>query len=90
MALHCPNFQANINVNFLCTSLNPVPDAQVCVYLTVHITKLQLQTTFPKPLYIPHCEVLFGGIYFHCFNIQKKKITHSNFFVKRNGPNRQI
>jgi hypothetical protein len=34
--------------------LNPVPNAQVCVYLTVHITKLQLQTTFPKPLYIPH------------------------------------
>jgi mRNA degradation ribonuclease J1/J2 len=32
--------------------LNPVPNAQVCVYLTVHITKLQLQTTFPKPLYI--------------------------------------
>ncbi len=29
-------------------------NAQVCVYLTVHITKLQLQTTFPKPLYIPH------------------------------------
>jgi hypothetical protein len=37
------------------TSLNPVPDAQVCVYLMVHITKLQLQITFPKPLYIPHC-----------------------------------
>jgi hypothetical protein len=36
------------------TSLNPVPNAQVCVYLTAHITKLQLQTTFPKPLYIPH------------------------------------
>jgi hypothetical protein len=39
------------------TSLNPVPNAQVCVYLTVHITKLQLQTTFPKPLFIydiPH------------------------------------
>jgi hypothetical protein len=33
------------------TSLNPVPNAQVCVYLTIHITKLQLQTTFPKPLY---------------------------------------
>ncbi len=33
------------------TSLNPVPNAQVCVYLMVHITKLQ--TTFPKPLYIP-------------------------------------
>jgi hypothetical protein len=27
---------------------------QMCVYLTIHITKLQLQTTFPKPLYIPH------------------------------------
>jgi hypothetical protein len=25
-----------------------------CVYLTIHITKLQLQTTFPKPLYIWH------------------------------------
>jgi len=36
------------------TSLNPVPNAQVCLYLTVHITKLQLQTTFPKPLYIQH------------------------------------
>jgi hypothetical protein len=24
--------------------LNPVPNAQVCVYLMVHITKLQLQT----------------------------------------------
>jgi hypothetical protein len=32
----------------------PVPNAQVCVYLTVHITKLQLETTFPKPFYIPH------------------------------------
>jgi hypothetical protein len=31
-----------------------VPNAQVCVYLTVHITKSQLQTTFPKPLYISH------------------------------------
>jgi hypothetical protein len=37
-----------------CTSLNPMPNAQVCVYLTIHITKLQVQTTFPKPLYIPH------------------------------------
>jgi hypothetical protein len=34
--------------------LNFVPNAHVCVYLTVHITKLQLQTTFPKPLFIPH------------------------------------
>jgi hypothetical protein len=32
--------------------MNPVPNAQVCVYLTVHITKLQLQTTFLKSLYI--------------------------------------
>jgi hypothetical protein len=30
------------------------PNAPMCVYLTIHITKLQLQTTFPKPLYIPH------------------------------------
>ncbi len=36
------------------TGLNPVPNAEMCVYLTVHITKLQLQTTFPKPLYISH------------------------------------
>jgi hypothetical protein len=43
-----------ILVLVLKTSLNPVPNAQVCVYLTVHITKLQLQTTFPKPPYIPH------------------------------------
>ncbi len=28
--------------------LDPVPNAQVCVYLMVHITKLQLQTTFPN------------------------------------------
>jgi len=41
-------------VNCEWTSLNPVPNARVCVYLTVHITKLQLQTTSPKPLYIPH------------------------------------
>jgi len=34
--------------------VNPMPNAHVCVYLTVHITKLQLQTTFPKPFYIPH------------------------------------
>jgi hypothetical protein len=27
---------------------------QVCVYLTRHITKLQLQTTLSNPLYIPH------------------------------------
>jgi len=39
---------------YIYTSLNPVPNAQVCVYLTVHITKLQFQTTFPKPLYIRH------------------------------------
>jgi hypothetical protein len=40
--------------NYYFTSLNPVPNAHVCVYLMVHITKLQLQTTFPKPLFIPH------------------------------------
>jgi hypothetical protein len=31
------------------------------VYLTVHITKLQLQTTIPKPLYIPHSLHVFTG-----------------------------
>jgi hypothetical protein len=40
------------------TSLNPVPNAQVCVYLTVHITKLQLQTTFPN-LSIYHLSHVF-------------------------------
>ncbi len=43
-----------LEISYRVTSLNPVPNAQVCVYLTVHITKLQLQTAFPKPLYIPH------------------------------------
>jgi len=42
------------------TSLNPMPNAQVCVYLTVHITKLQLQITFPKPLYIWHSACIYG------------------------------
>jgi hypothetical protein len=40
--------------------LNPMPNAQVCVYLTVHIAKLQLQTTFPKPLYISHSACIHG------------------------------
>ncbi len=31
------------------------------MYLTVHITKLQLQTTFPKPLYIPHSHDAIHG-----------------------------
>ncbi len=47
-------FVLKVEINYRVTSLNPVPNAQVCVYLTVHITKLQLQTTFPKPLYISH------------------------------------
>jgi len=41
-----------LRVSLNSTSLNLVLNAQVCVYLMVHITKLQLQTTFPKPLYI--------------------------------------
>ncbi len=46
---------------YLCTSLNPVPNAQVCaVYVMVHITELQLQTTFPKPLYIQHPACIHG------------------------------
>jgi hypothetical protein len=47
----------NIKRSSNLTSLNLVPNAQVCVYLTMHITKLQLQTTFPKPLYISHSAV---------------------------------
>jgi hypothetical protein len=42
------------NIGFDNISLNLVPNAQVCVDLIVHITKLQLQITFPKPLYITH------------------------------------
>ncbi len=42
-------------------SLNPVPNAHVCVYLMIHITKLQLQTTFPEPLYIPHSRMYSSG-----------------------------
>ncbi len=40
-------------------SLNPVPNAQVCVHLTVHIKKLQLQTIVPKPLYIRHFTCIY-------------------------------
>jgi hypothetical protein len=36
--------QHNILYIYIYTSVNPVPNAQVCVYLTIHITKLQLQT----------------------------------------------
>ncbi len=49
-----PHYKLGVHI-YSETSLNPVPNAQVCVYLTLHITKLQLQTTFPKTLYIPHC-----------------------------------
>jgi hypothetical protein len=45
----------------------PPPGARLAfspVYLMVHITKLQLQTTFPKPLYIPHsaCKILMFAL----------------------------
>jgi len=59
---------------------------QVCVYLMVHITKLQLQTTFPKALYIPHCYILFGGIYFHCFKLKFIFSTHCNTFCEKEWP----
>jgi hypothetical protein len=42
------------------TTLNPVP--KVCVYLTVRITKLQVQTTFSKPLHIPHSACIHGDL----------------------------
>jgi len=57
-------FQTKMHGNYSCitlyTSLNPVPNAQVCVHLTVHITKLQLQTTFPTPFYIRHSACVHG------------------------------
>jgi len=37
-----------------------------CVYLTIHITKLQLQTTFSKPLYIPHFTGCWKSWCLHC------------------------
>jgi hypothetical protein len=37
------------------TCLNPVPNAQVCVYLMVHITKLQFQNLFIYD--IPHVSI---------------------------------
>ncbi len=43
---HTPCFPCNLNLlSYFYTSLNPMPNAQVCVYVTVHNTKLQLQTT---------------------------------------------
>jgi hypothetical protein len=42
------------------TSLNPMLNAQVCVYLTIQNTKLQLQTTFPKRLCILHFACIHG------------------------------
>jgi hypothetical protein len=39
-----------------------VPNAQLCVYLTIHITRLQLQTTFQKPLYISHFACIHGTL----------------------------
>jgi hypothetical protein len=51
----------NILHHMLGTSLNPVPNAQVCVYLMVHITKLQLQTTFFQNLSIYHIPHVFIG-----------------------------
>jgi hypothetical protein len=41
----------------------------MCVYLTVHITKLQLQTTFPKPLYIPHLHVFIETLAAENFDV---------------------
>jgi hypothetical protein len=52
-----------------------VPNAQVCVYLIVHITKLQLQTTFRKPLYIRHFACIRGVSVFHSFFARQSKQT---------------
>jgi len=52
--LYVPTFPLEI-------CLNPVPNAQMCVYLTVHITKLQLQTTFPRERLISKESCLHKG-----------------------------
>jgi hypothetical protein len=39
-----------------------MPNAQVCMHLTIHITKLQLQTTIPKPLYIRHFACIYQDL----------------------------
>jgi hypothetical protein len=48
-----------MDMNYIYTSLNPMPNARVCVHLTVHITKLQLQTIVPKPLHIRHFACIY-------------------------------
>jgi hypothetical protein len=45
---------SHMHVSYIGTSLNPVPNAQVCVYLMIHITKLQLQTLHFQNLSIYH------------------------------------
>jgi len=47
---------------YIYTNLNPVPNAHVCVYLTVHIIKLQLQTTFQNLFIYDILHVLIGTL----------------------------
>jgi hypothetical protein len=66
-----PNNFLHVVTTTIITSLNLVPNAQVCVYLTLHITKLQLQTTFPKPFYIPHSTCIHRDVHMQilmCFD----------------------
>ncbi len=81
------------------TSLNPCL-MHMCVYLTVHITKLQLQITFPKPLYIPHSPCIhrdpmpnaqvcvFDGTYYKITttNYISKTSLHTTFPMYPSGP----
>jgi len=55
---YCPS---GLRGSFTTSSLylDPVPNAHVCLHLTVHITKLRLQTIVPKPLYIRHFACIY-------------------------------
>ncbi len=73
--------------------VNLVPNAQVCVYLTIHITKLQnynYKQHFQN-LSIYHIARFFWGEFIFIVSTSNLFFLHIlTFFVKRNGPNRQI
>ncbi len=48
--LYWTSEMSNLNSEILILCIRRMGYLQVCVYLRIHITKLRLQTTFPKPL----------------------------------------
>ncbi len=57
------------------TSLNLMPNAQVCVYLMVHITKLQLQTGENINI------VIEFNLYLPKFSKSKTQMTNRNLQI---------